>query len=72
MKWADWKKKKYTQRKSVGGGGGLVARSCPTLEQPTRVLCPWDFPRKNTGVDENCLLFLPFYFLLRCSCLTVL
>ena len=31
MKWADWKKKN-THRMSVGGGGGLVARSCPTLE----------------------------------------
>ena len=30
-------------------GGGLVAKSCPTLLQPhgllpTRLLCPWDFP----------------------------
>ena len=30
------------------------AQSCPTLWfpglQPTRLLCPWDFPGKNTGV----------------------
>ena len=24
--------------------------------QPTRLLCPWDFPGKNTGVDCHCLL----------------
>ena len=30
-----------------------VTRSCPTWPhglQPTRLLCPWDFPGKNTGV----------------------
>ena len=31
-----------------------VAKSCPTLcnlrLQPSRLLCPWDFPGKNTGV----------------------
>ena len=30
-----------------------VARSCPTLcdpMDPTRLLCPWNFPGKNTGV----------------------
>ena len=26
--------------------------------QPTRVLCPWDFPGKNTGVGCHCLLLL--------------
>ena len=35
------------------GGGGLVAKSCPTLMthgmQSARLLCPWDFPGKNTG-----------------------
>ena len=29
------------------GGGGLVAQSCPTA----RLLCPWDFLGKNTGMD---------------------
>ena len=34
----------------------LAAKSCPTLlqphgRQPTRLLCPWDFPGKNIGVD---------------------
>ena len=37
-------------------------QSCPTVlphrRQPTRLLCPWDSPGKNTGVD--------FHFLLQC------
>ena len=32
----------------------LVCQSCPTLRphglEPVRLLCPWDFPGKNTGV----------------------
>ena len=41
----------------------LVTKSCPTLLyphglQPTRLLCPWDFPGKNTGVGCH----LPFLF----------
>ena len=38
-----------------GGGGGLVAKSCPTLA-PARLLCPWDSPGKNTGVGCHFLL----------------
>ena len=39
----------------------LVTKSCPTLLQPhglspTRILCPWDFPGKNTGVGCRFLL----------------
>ena len=39
----------------------LVAKSCLTLlqphgSQPTRLLCPWDFPGKNTEVSCNFLL----------------
>jgi len=39
----------------------LVARSCPALVQPhgsrpTRLLCPGDFPGKNTGVGSHFLL----------------
>ena len=39
----------------------LFAKSCPTLLQPqglqpTRFLCPWDFPGKNTGVVCHFLL----------------
>ena len=37
----------------------LVVQSCPTLVTcgplPTRLLCPWDSPGKNAGVD-NCSL----------------
>ena len=39
----------------------LVAKSCLSLLQPhrlksTRLLCPWDFPGKNTGVGCHLLL----------------
>ena len=35
-----------------------VAQSCSTLcgLQPTRLLWPWDFPGKSTGVGCHCLL----------------
>jgi len=36
-------------------GGGLVAKSCPTLCDP-RHFCPWAFPGKNTGVGCHILL----------------
>ena len=32
--------------------------------QPTRLLCPWDFPGKSTGVGCHCLLHKHLYFLL--------
>ena len=44
---------------SHGGGDGLVTKSCPTLAIPwtvVRLLCPWDFPGKNTGVGCHFLL----------------
>ena len=28
--------------------------------QPTRLLCPWDFPGKSTGVGCHCLLLIHF------------
>ena len=31
-------------------------RSCPTLYDPARLLCPWDSPGKNTGVGCHTLL----------------
>ena len=39
-------------------------QSCPTFEthglQPTRLLCPWDFPGKSPGVGCHCyLVFAP-------------
>ena len=38
-------------------------QSCPTLcdpmdHKPTRLLCPWDFPGRSTGVGCHCLLQL--------------
>ena len=30
--------------------------SLPYGLQPTRLLCPWDFPGKSTGVGRHCLL----------------
>ena len=40
-----------------------VAQSCLTPSgppglQPTRLLCPWDFPGKSTGVGCHCLLWI--------------
>ena len=38
----------------------IVAKTCLTLRphglQPTRLLCPWDFPGKNIGEDCHFLL----------------
>ena len=39
----------------------LVTRQCPSLLpphrlQPARLLCPWDFPGKSTGVGSRFLL----------------
>ena len=37
----------------------LVTQSCPTLcdpMDPSRLLCPWDSPGKNTGVGCHFLL----------------
>ena len=37
-------------------GEVLVAQLCPTLCGPTRLLCPWDSPGKNTGLGCHSLL----------------
>ena len=34
----------------------LCLTFCDTMDQPARLLCPWDFPGKNTG--EGCLFLL--------------
>ena len=37
----------------------VVSNSSPPHGlQPTRLLCPWDFPGKSTGVGCHCLLWL--------------
>ena len=53
------------------GGGGLVAKSYPTLATPwtPRLLCPWDSPGKNTGVGcqfffQINVCFIYFLFIL--------
>ena len=35
----------------------LVTQSCSTLCVPTRLLCPWDFPCKNTGMSCHVISF---------------
>ena len=41
-------------------GKGKVTRLLVTHGlQPTRLLCPWDFPGKSTGVGCQCLLCFP-------------
>ena len=52
-----------------------VAQLCPTLLrphglQPVRLLCPWDFPSKNTGV--GCHILLQGTFLIQGSNLPLL
>ena len=42
---------KWKWRRSV-----LSDSSQPCGLQPTRLLCPWDFPGKSTGVGCHCLL----------------
>ena len=34
----------------------LVTQSCPTLSDPTRLTCPWNFPGKYTRVGCHSLL----------------
>ena len=35
----------------------VVSNSCDPMDwEPTRLLCPWDSPGKNTGVGCHCLL----------------
>ena len=39
--------------------------SWPHGLQPTRLLHPWDFPGKSTGVGCHCLLRIPYYIYLK-------
>ena len=52
-------------KRNANIGCCLAAKSCPTLatSQTVRLLCPWDFPNKNTGVSHHFLfqgLFLTY------------
>ena len=44
----------------LAAAAAKALQSCPTVrphrQQPTRLLCPWDFPGKSTGVGCHCLL----------------
>ena len=45
----------------------VKVKTCPTLQdpsglQPTRLLCPRDFPGRSTGVGCHCLLHCLLYF----------
>ena len=44
-----------------------VAQWCPTQPphglQPTRLLHPWDFPRKSTGVGYSIQFFIHYFSL---------
>ena len=34
----------------------LITQSCPTVSDPSRLLCPWNSPGKNTQVGSHSLL----------------
>ena len=40
--------------------------------QPTRLLCPWDFPGKSTGVGCHCLLHAPSLGFDKCICYCII
>ena len=42
--------------------------SLPHGLQPTRLLCPWDFPGKSTGVGCHCLLQFVVQIFLKILC----
>ena len=46
------------------GSRSVISNSLrPHGLQPTRLLCPWDFPDKSTGVGRHCLLQLSLMWL---------
>ena len=58
-----WQYRRIEKRKSASSHNcfDLVTKSCPALLQPTdykpsSLLCPWDFPGKNTEVGCHFLL----------------
>ena len=51
----------HEREKWKGSCSVMSDSSLPHGLQPTRLLCPWDFPGKTTGVGCHCLLHLkPF------------
>ena len=60
--WMEWKEMGLKMTLSLCIDWYLVAKLCPTLSQPhglqpSRLLCPRDFPSKNTGVGCHCFLW---------------
>ena len=56
----------WEARSALGVHACLIAKSCSVLLRPhglkpTRLLCPWNFPGKNTGV--GCISFFRGSFL---------
>ena len=49
----------HESEKSKWSRSVLSDSSWPHGLQPTRLLCPWDFPGKSTGVGCRCLLWKP-------------
>ena len=49
--------------KGKGSHSIVPDSSRPHGLQPTRLLCPWDFPGKSTGVGCHCLLHWSHYFM---------
>ena len=52
----------HEREKSKWSRSVLSDSSRPHGLQPTRLLCPWDFPGTSTGVGCQCLLWLTFYY----------
>ena len=48
----------HESEKWKGSCSVMSDSSRPHGLQPTRLLCPWDFPGKSTGVGHHCLLWL--------------
>ena len=43
----------HTHTHTHGNFVCVCAQSCPALCDPVRLLCPWDFPVKHTGVEKE-------------------
>ena len=62
----------HASEKSKWSRSVVSDSSWPHGLQPTRLLCPWDFPGKSTGVGCHCLLqeTVEFYITVRVSAYT--
>ena len=62
---------KHTRPPCPSPTPGVHSNSRPHGLQPTRLLHPWDFPGKSTGVGCHCLLRLQILNLLKVTCLSM-